>query len=148
VIVMPVKKENMHLYPGGNPNSKEWRVIRNAILKRAANCCEQCRVENGAIIVRGIGVHAGTFMMPNGDLFDADDGRRLGAARGSEYDGKMLKVVLTIAHLDHDPGNNVPGNLKALCQLHHLRHDAVHHSVNSARTRRLRRASGDLFPET
>ncbi|NPV54540.1 MAG: HNH endonuclease [Firmicutes bacterium] len=32
-------------------------------------------------------------------------------------------VVLTVAHLDHDPTNNDPENLRALCQLCHNRHD-------------------------
>ena len=33
------------------------------------------------------------------------------------------KVVLTTAHLDHDPTNCDPANLLALCQLHHNRYD-------------------------
>ena len=39
---------------------------------------------------------------------------------------KPVKVVLTIAHLDHDETNwNVTDDrLKAMCQLHHLRYDA------------------------
>lgn len=39
--------------------------------------------------------------------------------RGQEY-----KVILTVAHLDHDIKNNSPENLKALCQPCHLRYDA------------------------
>ena len=37
------------------------------------------------------------------------------------------KVILTVAHLDHDIKNNDYENLKALCQRDHLRHDAEHH---------------------
>ena len=37
------------------------------------------------------------------------------------------KVVLTIAHLDHDVTNNAPGNLRAWCQRCHLTYDAPHH---------------------
>jgi hypothetical protein len=42
------------------------------------------------------------------------------------YCGKWVKVVLTIAHLDHDESNpNVKDErLKALCQLCHLKYDA------------------------
>ena len=36
-------------------------------------------------------------------------------------------VVLACAHLDHDPGNNAPANLAALCQRCHMRHDAAEH---------------------
>lgn len=46
------------------------------------------------------------------------------------------KVVLTIAHLDHDTGNNDPANLKALCQKCHLSWDLDHHKRRSAATRR------------
>jgi 5-methylcytosine-specific restriction endonuclease McrA len=38
------------------------------------------------------------------------------------------KVILTVAHLDHNPQNNTPENLRALCQLCHLRYDAKHHA--------------------
>lgn len=47
-------------------------------------------------------------------------------------------VVLTVAHLDHQPMNCDDGNLKALCQRCHLRYDAKHHSRSAALTRRLR----------
>jgi len=40
------------------------------------------------------------------------------------------KVVLTVAHMDHDKSNNADGNLKALCQRCHLRHDLPHHINN------------------
>jgi len=61
----------------------------------------------------------------------------------SHYDGseKCRKVVLTIAHLDHDITNNDYANLKALCQFHHLRYDAVHHKE----TRRKNKGLQDLF---
>jgi len=37
------------------------------------------------------------------------------------------KVILTIAHMDHDIKNNAYENLKALCQRDHLSHDAEQH---------------------
>jgi len=40
------------------------------------------------------------------------------------------KVMLTIAHLDHDIANNSFENLKALCQRCHLGHDLGHHIMN------------------
>ena len=36
---------------------------------------------------------------------------------------RTTKVVLATAHLDHDPTNNRPRNLKALCQRCHMIHD-------------------------
>ena len=36
--------------------------------------------------------------------------------------GEMILsvIVLAAAHLDHDPSNNRPGNLRSLCQRCHL----------------------------
>lgn len=52
------------------------------------------------------------------------------------YNGKRwYPVVLTIAHLDHDPTNNDPSNLRALCQRCHLKYDAEHHAETRAKTR-------------
>lgn len=54
-------------------------------------------------------------------------------------------VVLTTAHLDHDPANNADDNLRALCQRCHLAYDAHHHLANRRVTYRMRHALGDLF---
>lgn len=40
------------------------------------------------------------------------------------------KVVLTVAHVDHDKTNNRFDNLKAWCQRCHLAHDQEHHIYN------------------
>lgn len=53
------------------------------------------------------------------------------------------KVVLTVAHLDHDPTNNRFSNLKAMCQRCHLTYDAPHHARNAALTRQ--KQQGRLF---
>ena len=37
--------------------------------------------------------------------------------------GLQIATCLTIAHLDHDAGNNVPDNLARLCQTHHWMYD-------------------------
>ena len=49
------------------------------------------------------------------------------------------RVVLTVAHLDHDPGNNDESNLAALCQACHNRYDAPKRHSNR-KHRQLRRA--------
>jgi hypothetical protein len=43
--------------------------------------------------------------------------------------GRGLKVVLTVAHLDHVPEHCEPDNLAAMCQACHLRHDQEHHQA-------------------
>ena len=40
------------------------------------------------------------------------------------------EVVLTVAHLDHDPTNNDDNNLAALCQRCHNRHDGPKRASN------------------
>jgi 5-methylcytosine-specific restriction endonuclease McrA len=59
------------------------------------------------------------------------------------------KVILTVAHLDHDTTHNTDDNLKALCQRCHLTYDAKHHAKNAATTRHNKKlASGqiEMFP--
>jgi hypothetical protein len=58
-----------------------------------------------------------------------------GAEQGRPHPVTGSKVVLTVAHLDHDTANNARENLRAWCQMHHLRYDAKHHAKNAARTR-------------
>jgi len=59
------------------------------------------------------------------------------AAHGQPHPDTGSRVVLTVAHVhDHAPENVAPGNLAALCQRCHLRHDAAHHKATRARTMR------------
>ena len=51
-------------------------------------------------------------------------------------------VRLHATHLDHHPGNNEEGNLAALCQACHYRHDGRKRQAN--RIRRERKAAGQL----
>jgi hypothetical protein len=57
------------------------------------------------------------------------------------------KVVLTIAHLDHQPENCADDNLMAMCQQHHLAYDHEHHQQNAYQTRRDGKAV-DCFSDT
>ncbi|MEM9600271.1 MAG: hypothetical protein AAF926_04540, partial [Pseudomonadota bacterium] len=54
------------------------------------------------------------------------------------------KVVLTIAHMDHDPSNSDDTNLRAWCQRCHNVYDLPHRRKNAARTRRDRMDQIDL----
>jgi 5-methylcytosine-specific restriction endonuclease McrA len=58
-----------------------------------------------------------------------------------QREAKVVKIILTIAHLDHTPENCNPNNLRALCQQCHLRYDARHH----AETRRSNQKQGVLI---
>ena len=83
---MPMKPER---YP------PDWKAISARIRERAGNRCEQCGVENGALIMR-------------------------------QALGKLVKIVLTVAHLDHDTTHNTDDNLACLCQRCHLNYDRAH----------------------
>ena len=55
------------------------------------------------------------------------------------------KVVLATAHLDHNPSNNRPRNLRAFCQRCHMLNDRDEHLRRRRITLRMRKALGDLF---
>lgn len=50
------------------------------------------------------------------------------------------KVVLTVAHLDHNPANCADDNLRALCQRCHNRYDRSFRNGNAAATRARKKA--------
>lgn len=52
------------------------------------------------------------------------------AENGKPHPVTGSKVVLTVAHLDHDKTNNNFKNLAALCQRDHLKHDIKQHVDN------------------
>lgn len=62
-----------------------------------------------------------------------------GAENGKPHPITGSRVVLTVAHLDHDPSNNDDSNLVALCQRCHLRYDLELHMKHAAETRRKKR---------
>ena len=84
--------------------ASNWKTeIRPSILERAENRCEFCGVENYVVGYRD----------ENGKFVVSADKNR-----------KLFKIVLTVAHLNHDVSDNRPENLKALCQKCHLAYDA------------------------
>lgn len=115
---MPIRPENKKLYP------KNWKQIRKYILQRANNKCEFCGVDNYS---EGYRDKDGNFIKSEGMQQEADilDGE------------KIIRIVLTIAHLDHDPQNNDYNNLRALCQRCHLRHDIEQHRQNRIKNKKL-----------
>ena len=126
--MMPIKPENRGKYPAN------WKEIRAAKLSKAGHRCENCRLLNGVIGYRVDGVFV--FVGASGTVEEWQ-----GHATGFH----LIKIVLTIAHLDHNPANCDPSNLRAWCQKCHLTYDAAHHAANARATRHARKAAGDLF---
>lgn len=117
----------------------EWKSrIRPDILKRADNKCECCGVENYAVGYRDLN---GIFQRTAGN--EMHDKAGFGELKYmdaiqlikhcneySDDDYKLIIIVLTIAHLDHDISNNDYSNLKAMCQRCHNRYDVPNRVKN------------------
>lgn len=112
---MPIDYKN---YPA------DWKtVIRPRILHREGHCCKWCGVLNKSDLPRKC--------CTKPDYDERQKCRTCGKRRP--------RVVLTIAHLDHNPKNNDDDNLAALCQRCHLAYDQVHHAKNARITRQKKR---------
>jgi 5-methylcytosine-specific restriction endonuclease McrA len=57
----------------------------------------------------------------------------------------FTRIVLTIAHLDHDHNNSTDDNLAALCQRCHLTHDRHQHANNRKYGRNWKKYQLTLF---
>ena len=156
---MPIRASQQYFYP------IDWPQLSRAIrFGRAEGCCERCGRPHGASVWH-LSRHA--VAGRRGLWWDTARGRRR-CARGRPLPARLLpppedlaalyaqpafwpglersdwprrsRVVLACCHLDHDPTNNAPANLAALCQHCHLAHDRAD---NLAR-RRAAPASGAL----
>lgn len=69
------------------------------------------------------------------------------AVQGEPHPRTGSRVVLTVAHLDHDTGPEDvrPDNLAALCQACHLGYDRPRHLARQAENRRARMATADML---
>jgi len=135
---MPIRPELRWYYP------IDWPILSRCIrFERAGGRCEGCGRPHG----RRVRQLADGRWWDEGLATWRDDA---GAAAPwpdiEDYArGRDKRVVLGTAHLDHDPANSSPRNLKALCQRCHLRHDLADNLRRRRITYRLRRALGDLF---
>jgi hypothetical protein len=117
----------------------DWNEIRQRILERAGNKCERCGVPNYSVGARD----------KNGEWWDEKSIHNMNSDCGWALwpDGfpPMIKVVLTVAHLNHDPQDNRDENLAALCQRDHLGHDIRLHTYNAARTRARKAGQAEMI---
>ena len=133
---MPIKKENKARYP------KNWAQISKATRERDGQKCCFCAVDNHTFIDRLKSNNDECFYQYVGDynrMFCADAGKlfyvsdfKTGLYKTSK---RTVKIVLTVAHLDHAPENCVPENLKSLCQQCHNRYDAEHRKQSRKETK-------------
>jgi hypothetical protein len=112
----------------------DWKAISLRIRKeRAGDRCEWCKAPNGEYIYR-----------VKGDEFQYTTRETMGDGQVGITHHIGIKVVLTVAHLNHDTTDNRDENLAALCQRCHLRYDADLHKRNSAETRRKKKEREQL----
>lgn len=123
---MPVPKKYRQYF-----RSIRWKAIRKSILNRAGDYCEVCGVANH-LTIRRWSRNKAVYIKDNTEF-----PKYMGTGRYLS----PIKVVLTIAHLDHNPDNEGWNNLRALCQLCHNRHDAKHRAKSRERTRRMKNAA-------
>lgn len=122
---MPIHPDLKKLYP---PN---WAEISQRIrFGRARGRCENCGVRHGWIRTR-----EGLLWSP--EVIE------MSLKFGISITG--TKIVLTTAHLNHDPRDNRDENLAALCQKCHLAHDLLHHLASRRRNQEQRTGQGRLF---
>ncbi len=133
---MPILPENKHLYPSN------WKSeIVPQILKRDNYKCKKCGVPNHAVGYRD---EQGKFNPCGGNIIVDCYGQGLDypslilldykkakewadfETENDEMGNKYIVIVLTIAHLDHNPRNNSDINLASLCQKCHNSYDAEH----------------------
>ena len=145
---MPIAPELRHLYRG-----PEYEAQRERIFERARHQCKWCSKPNAARIQTKTGrgrMFWRLLEMPEGKTAhvqfrawlnedgwpmipeDHEAAMQLGAPR-------KIAVVLSMAHLDHDPGNRDDSNVAVLCQWCHLHHDRHQHRKTLVRNRDERR---------
>lgn len=143
---MPIRPENRARYPA------DWKAISHAAKERAGWKCQHpgCLARQYSI---GFwwrpdgGAHQWAEQYePPGTYAEAKAIRAEAFWEVQHLGGDPLTIiVLTTAHLDHQPENCAPENLRALCQRHHLAHDHDHHRANAQATRRAKGGTLELF---
>lgn len=131
---MPIKPENKSKYPA------DWPQIRARILEREGHCCKWCKVPNHVYVARSIdGLY---YMLASGQVRDASTGEPDTFDPAEFPTQKWVEIVLTVAHLDHNPANSALENLAALCQRCHNRHDVPQRVESRRKTRELKAQVG------
>ena len=148
---MPIAPEHRWLYP------IDWPELSNLIrFRRAKGRCEHCQRPHGREVIH---LGDGTWWDEDSEAWRDGKGRRV-RALASLTDllpiqfvltgidpprPRVTRVVLASDHLNHDPGDNRPRNLAALCQRCHMIHDAAEHRRRRWLNRFRLKAIRDLF---
>jgi len=152
--VSPIRPENRALYPS------DWKRISARIRASSAGRCEcegECGLHqplpvcecgdpqrnhqdaSGKCLLRSHDAPCLAYRYSHHELRRCEerDGEKASWARGT--------VVLTVAHLNHEPSDCRDENLRAMCQRCHNRYDRPHRNANAAQTRRAKKGVVEMF---
>jgi len=92
---------------------EDWEAIALRVKHEANWCCQQCQRP---------------CRKPSESLADflqrVKQWRRGRSPRPAKFEEAPRRYLLTVAHLDQQPSNQAPSNLKALCTVCHLQFDS------------------------
>jgi len=139
---MPIRPENLARY------GADWPAFSRDLRARFP-VCQWCGKPNGA---RVYATRSGSWALASDDpsavilgphvlRWWSVTGAPCPPPAGWEH-VRALRVVLTVAHLNHAPEDRSPENLRVLCQRCHNRHDAQHRARNRATTWSRKRREG------
>ena len=146
---MPIRPENKQRYP------KDWPTLSRAARERAGWKCQHpgCAAQQYAVgwWRQTMQRHEWLPEWPRDGAYMGQtyaDARAVAAgmyhAVGDSGPTPTI-IVLTVAHLDHQPENCHPDNLAAMCQRHHLAYDAQLHKQTAYATRKANARTVDMF---
>jgi hypothetical protein len=135
---MPIRPELRHYYRG-----PDWRRTRQTILDRAKHKCEQCHKPNHIRVFTftqvlqfgrtGPRIRQMYWIAPGSKVWRDHQGK---IERKVKFPAlpRQVYVMLHVSHKNHQPGDDRPENLQALCQWCHFNHDqARHHETRASR---------------
>jgi hypothetical protein len=117
---MPIRPELRQFYGAA------WRnQTRPRILERDGNKCKFCGVPNHAEVWR----FKGAWFERKTRHWFSPDGSPLYSWLGRSH---LVKIVITVGHLNHVSGEDRDDNLASMCQWCHLHYDRSHHKETRA----------------
>ena len=152
---MPIRPEMKDRHP------KDWPAISMRIRERDGNKCKWCGVPNHELGGRDSEGHWFKARPLGEKLLRLEWPKENETAwcyrplpggcwdKGPFYElrCRIVRIVLTVAHLNHKPEDCSDENLVALCQRCLLRYDAKHHAATAAATRRKALNNRELFDD-
>lgn len=143
---MPIRPENKARYPA------DWKAISKRIRDRAGDHCERCGVPNGVMIHRATSKE-GDPLWRRADDSAYEDSRCANTGNTVpdtsedtiDMNRNPVRVVLTVAHLNHTPEDCTDENLRAWCQRCHNIYDAPMRRAGIAQRARADMAIRDMI---